>query len=329
MEVQPVAAIPALGLYGTLYVKSWVPGPYLGFWVSYPIMIVFWSFFAVRWHRLYLLGGKRAPPTVGLRVGKREWRFFAYTIIVAAAVLGVDAALVGSAVLYGTDKPDPELFFRPATLVFALLAVLVVIGLSLWRGPVLPAAVMNLMPGKRVWRFIAYALLASPAVVGIVAVLTIVFEVYVIEVPLLRADILFSVSIFGFTVLALLAAGAVSVRLSLVLPAAAIDLSGSWYAHFAASWTRMKGNTLRLLAAAFIVMIPYMILSLLNEDLGIVMAGVTGADATVAGFDVVIVLPFEAVLITQLSKAFQILSDWSAPLVTNGEHPSDGELDAR
>ncbi len=86
-----VAEIPSVGLYGAFYFMSWFPGAEVGFWVSYPIVTVFWSFFAVRWHRLYLLGGKRAPATLGLRVGKREWRFFAYTILASAAVLGETA----------------------------------------------------------------------------------------------------------------------------------------------------------------------------------------------------------------------------------------------
>ncbi len=326
-----VAAIPAVGLYGAFYFMSWFPGAEVGFWVSYPIMTLFLSIFAVRWHRLYLLGGKRAPATLGLRMGKREWHFFAYTILASAAVLGVLVAVQVMAVFFWADEsePEPEALFSADILIYMLLAALAAIGLSLWRRLVLPAAVMNRMPGWRVWRFVASALLASLAVLGIVAVLIFVFDVYLMELELWQLELLYIVPIFGLVLLALLAAGAVFLRLSLALPAAAIDLSGSWYAHFAASWTRMKGNTLRLLAAAIIVGVPYMILSTVNEDLGILMAGETSAQVAVEVFNVMIMLPFEAVLITQISKAFEILGDWSPPLETNGEHPSDGELDAR
>lgn len=323
-----VAAFPAVGLYGAFYFMSWFPGAEVGFWVSYPIMTLFLSIFAVRWHRLYLLGGKRAPATLSLRVGKREWRFFAYTILASAAVLGVLAAVQVIAVFFWADESEPEALFSSDIMIYMLLAALGAIGLSLWRRAVLPAAVMNRMPGWRVWRFVASALLAGLAVFGIVAVLIFVFDVYLMELELWQLELLYIVPIFGLVLLALLAAGAVSVRLSLALPAAAIDLSGSWYAHFAASWTRMKGNTLRLLAATIIVAVPYIILSFLNEDLGILMAGVAGGQATVDVLNVMISLPFEAVIITQASKAFQILCDWSPPPEANGEYPSDGELDA-
>ena len=75
-----IAAIPFLGLLVCAVPDIYFPSATGGIMTNVLIALIL-SVFAVKWHRFYLLGPDATTPSIGVRFGGREVRFFVYTVL--------------------------------------------------------------------------------------------------------------------------------------------------------------------------------------------------------------------------------------------------------